>query len=98
MTQENAREPDGLDCVVLRCSRQAEMYLYLRADLPQADLPQALLDRVGRLSEVMRLRLDGERRLARVDVQRVMSALAAQGFFLQLPPAGQVQAPLYAGD
>jgi len=46
-------------CVVYRCSRQDQMYLYLREGFALADVPEALRQRTGRLSEVMRL-LDDE--------------------------------------
>jgi uncharacterized protein len=85
-----------MDCRIYRCSRQPELYLYLPEDADPDTLPEALRQRVGRLTEVMRLRLD--RPLARVDVAQVRQALATQGYFLQLPPAGQVAAHLYAGD
>lgn len=85
-------------CIVYRCSRQAEMYLYLRADLDPKTLPEALVQRAGRLTEVMRLELRPERRLARVDVGRVIAQLASAGYFLQLPPNGQLEAHLYFGD
>ena len=86
------------DCVVYRCRRQDEMYLYLRADLCSEDVPEALRQRTGRLTEVMRLQLDPARRLARVDVQQVIAQLRTQGWFLQMPPQGQVQAWLHDAD
>jgi uncharacterized protein len=88
----------ALDCVVYRCSRQDEMYLYLRADLRSEDVPEALRQRTGRLTEVMRLPLDPARKLARVDVLRVIEQLRTQGWFLQMPPEGQVQAWLNDAD
>lgn len=87
-----------MDCVVFRCSRQPEMYLYLRADMPQDALPQDLLRRVGRLTEVMTLQLSPGRRLARADAATVIRQLNAAGYYLQMPPRGQVSARLYQGD
>jgi uncharacterized protein len=86
------------DCVVYRCKRQDEMYLYLRSDLRSDQVPEALRQRTGRLTEVMRLQLDPARRLARVDVLHVIAQLRTQGWFLQLPPQGQVQAWLNDAD
>jgi uncharacterized protein len=86
------------ECVVYRCSRQDEMYLYLRADLRGDDIPEALRQRAGRLTEVMRLQLDPTRRLARVDVLHVIEQLRTQGWFLQMPPDGRVQAWLNDAD
>lgn len=82
-------------CLIYRCSKQDEMYLYLREDLnPDEHLPDALRARTGRLTQVMRLELHPERRLARADVARVIEQLQAQGWYLQMPPQGQVQAYL----
>ena len=85
-------------CVVYRCSKQQEMYLYLRAGLAPETLPEPLLMRTGRLTEVMQLELTPERKLARVDVNRVIEQLAGPGFFLQMPPAGHIQVVLNEGE
>lgn len=87
-----------MNCLIYRCARQAEMYLYLREDLDPAQLPAGLLQRAGRLTQVMRLDLQPRRRLARVDTQAVLAQLQACGWFLQLPPNGQVEAHLHFGD
>lgn len=87
----------SIECVVYRCSKQQDMYVYLRADLTPADLPEPLLARTGSLSQVMLLELRPERRLARVDVLRVIQELGSTGYFLQLPPKGAVNAKLNFG-
>jgi uncharacterized protein YcgL (UPF0745 family) len=84
-------------CVVYRCSQQQDMYVYLRADLKPADVPEALRSRTGALTAVMNLDLHPQRRLARVDVLRVIEALTTTGYFLQLPPNGAVNAKLNFG-
>jgi uncharacterized protein YcgL (UPF0745 family) len=84
-------------CVIYRCSKQQEMYLYLRADLQPETLPEPLLGRMGRLSKVMELSLTPDRKLARVDVLRVIEQLSGPGFFVQMPPNGQVQAKITYG-
>ena len=86
------------ECRVYRCSKQDEMYLYVREGLATETLPEALLRRTGRLTEVMKLKLDGQRKLARVDADKVAQQLAAQGFYLQMPPDGIVKANLHFGD
>lgn len=100
MAVSAASPPAGeiTDCAVFRCSRQDEMYLYLRTDLGSDHVPEALRQRTGRLTEVMRLRLDPGRRLARVDVVRVIERLRTQGWFLQMPPQGQIQIRLNDAD
>ena len=87
-----------IECRVYRCSKQDEMYLYLRADLAPDSLPEALLQRTGRLVEVMALKLSAERKLARADVEAVIAQLTSNGFYLQMPPQGQIRAMLYEGD
>lgn len=85
-------------CVVYRCSKQQEMYLYLRVGFAPEALPEPLLVRTGRLTQVMELVLSPDRKLARVDVNRVIEQLAGPGFYLQLPPNGQVQVVLNEGE
>lgn len=74
------------------------MYLYLRADLEPHILPEPLMKRAGQLTEVMRLDLHAGRRLARVDVNKVVEQLALTGYYLQLPPNGLLDPHLYFGD
>jgi uncharacterized protein YcgL (UPF0745 family) len=85
-------------CVVYRCSRQDEMYLYLRSGFAPESLPQALRARLGALTEVMQLTLSPERPLARADVSAVIERLRDVGYYLQLPPAAGINAHLYFGD
>ena len=87
-----------VDCVVFRCSKQEEMYLYLRTDVKTATLPAPLLLRAGRLTEVMRLQLTPARKLARVPVASVIAHLQAEGWYLQLPPDGHMHGHLDDGD
>lgn len=86
------------NCVIYRCDKQAEMYIFLLADLETKDLPEALLKRTGRLTPVMELRLGVNRKLARVDTQTVIDSLTRDGFYLQMPPNGLLEAQLYWGD
>jgi uncharacterized protein len=87
-----------MECTIYRCSKQAEMYLYLRAELAPETLPEALRQRAGRLTRVMDLQLSADRKLARVDVRKVMERVAAEGWYLQLPPNGQMHGHLHFGD
>lgn len=89
---------ESVSCRVLRCAKQDEMYLYLRADLDEDAIPEALRARLGTLSEVMQLQLHSQRKLARVDVEEVIRRLQSDGLYLQMPPSGLVQARLYQGD
>lgn len=87
-------------CRIYRCKKQPEMYLYLRADLePDADVvPDELRKRTGLLELAMELELNASRKLARVDTQSVLAALAENGWFLQMPPPELISGHLYRGD
>lgn len=85
-------------CVIYRCGKQPEMYLYARVGLNPDELPPALRKITGRLVQVMELKLDALRKLARVDTAEVMAQLDQQGYYLQMPPQGHLQAHLYEGD
>lgn len=87
-----------VECRIYRCARQPEMYLYVRDGLKSEQLPEALLARTGRLTEVMSLKLSPERKLARVDVNKVIEQLQGPGYFLQMPPPEIINAHLHFGD
>ena len=83
-----------MNCTIYRCSKQDQMYLYVREDLPHEDLPAALLQRLGRLEPVMELDLARREQLARVDIAAVRRAMDEPGWFLQMPPDGSIKAQL----
>jgi uncharacterized protein YcgL (UPF0745 family) len=73
-------------CHVLRSGKKEDTYLYLSVDKPFEELPEPLRMRFGEPVRVMSLKLTRDSRLAHADVTRVMEALEADGFYLQLPP------------
>lgn len=77
-------------CIVYRCSKKQEMYLFLpHSNDPEAhlqQLPEGLVSMTGSLSEVMQLELGPERKLARANVTEVIKAIREQGFYIQMPP------------
>lgn len=75
-----------MNCIVFRCSGRSGTYLYLREGLSEADLPDGLRQRLGLLTEVLRLDLQPGRRLAQADAATVLAQLGAAGWYLQLPP------------
>lgn len=87
-----------MDCVIYRCSKQDEMYLYLRVDVAPGSLPEALRLRAGHLTRVMDLKLDPGRKLARAETDKVRQQLQDRGWFLQMPPDGALRAHLHFGD
>lgn len=65
---------------------KADTYLYVEREDDFSRVPEALLERLGRLEWVMNLQLQPQRSLARADVGHVMRQLRAEGYFLQMPP------------
>lgn len=86
-----------IDCVIYRCSKQDQMYLYLRAEAAPESLPEALRRMTGSLSQVMRLTIDQDRKLARAETATVLQKIAEQGYYLQMPPNGQINAKINFG-
>jgi len=66
------------------------MYLYVPYQEDEAsvlgNLPDGLQQLTGGLDKVMELELTAERKLARVNVNDVMTALETKGFYIQMPP------------
>lgn len=79
-----------MKCVIYRCSKKQEMYLYVPDKEDQddllKDLPDGLEKITGRLERVMELDLTPERKLARANANDVIAALQDKGFYLQSPP------------
>lgn len=79
-----------MKCLIFRCSKKSEMYLYLpwqeAEEALLAGLPEGLRQLTGNLERVMELELGSDRKLARANVNDVMAALADKGFYLQMPP------------
>ena len=71
---------------VYKSQRRADTYVYLAARDDFERLPPPLRDRLGALRFVLDVALVPGRKLARVDPDEVRAALAARGYFLQLPP------------
>jgi uncharacterized protein YcgL (UPF0745 family) len=79
-----------MKCVIFRCSKKDEMYLYVpyqeQEEKLLSDLPDGLQQVTGRLEQVMELELSPERKLARANVEEVIASLEDKGFYLQMPP------------
>ena len=73
-------------CWIYKGAKRDEMYLYVDREDDFERVPPALLSAMGDLELVMSLELSPNRKLARVDVQRVIEELNQQGFYLQMPP------------
>lgn len=73
-------------CDIYRSPRDPEMYLYVENKQAMQRVPEKLQELFGKPVHVTTLLLTPERKLARADVDKVMHALAEQGYYLQLPP------------
>ncbi|HES76096.1 MAG TPA: YcgL domain-containing protein [bacterium] len=81
---------DNIDCIIYRSRIKDGMYLYLAANKPYSELPDNVLQGMGREpEEAMRLTLSLERKLARADITQVMENLRERGFHLQMPPRAE---------
>ncbi len=75
-----------MQCFIYKSLKKDELYLYIKQKDYFSDIPEPLLESLGRLEFVMALELTPERTLARVDVNQVMQSLTEKGFFIQMPP------------
>ncbi len=73
-------------CTIYKSPKEDEMYLYVDKQEDLKRVPEALLARFGTPKQVTMLVLTPEKKLARVDVSKVLEAIQSQGFFLQMPP------------
>ncbi len=87
-----------MKCTVYRVGSEDGTYVYVREGLDLGCLPPELQKRTARMHAVMHLELGPERRLARVDVAKVMADLKSKGWYLQLPPNGLIHVNLHFGD
>ena len=71
---------------VYKGTRRAETYLYVPEENDFQRVPKDLLDALGKLEPVMKLELDEQRQLARVDASEVIKNVLSAGYFLQLAP------------
>jgi uncharacterized protein YcgL (UPF0745 family) len=73
-------------CVVYKSLKKFDTYLYVEQADEFGRVPEALRMALGKLAFVMELDLTPDRKLAQADVHKVREQLAAEGFYLQLPP------------
>lgn len=73
-------------CGVYRSEKKKETFLYLARGTEFEDLPEELQQVFGEHTLVMNLVLSPQRKLAQVEVEKVIEKLGTDGYFLQLPP------------
>lgn len=77
---------ESLHCYIYKSLRKPETYLFVLKENDFSRVPQALLQALGNVEQVMDIELMPERKLARGNAREIMEALKQDGFYLQLPP------------
>jgi uncharacterized protein YcgL (UPF0745 family) len=75
-----------MHCYIYKSLKKDELYLYLPKKDDYSQVPESLLKSLGQIEFVMELKLTAERKLARVDPNKVLAELCNKGFFIQMPP------------
>ncbi|MCO7261834.1 YcgL domain-containing protein [Dickeya zeae] len=73
-------------CVIYRSAKREQTYLYVEKKDDFSRVPAELMKSFGLPHLVMLLPLDGSKKLASADIEKVKQMLKEQGFYLQLPP------------
>lgn len=73
-------------CTIYRSSKRELTYLYLDQKHDFSGIPAALMQGFGKPEVAMILSLDGSKKLANADADKVALAIKEQGYYLQLPP------------
>ena len=73
-------------CSIYKSARKDEMYLYVDKRDGLSKVPDALSEMFGRAIHVMDMPLTAQRKLARVDIDKVLEGLTDKGYYLQMPP------------
>jgi uncharacterized protein len=79
-----------MPCYVYKSLKKHLFYLYLVKKDDFSSVPEELLQSFGMLEFVLELELTPERKLAKVDSQKVLVRLESKGFFVQLPPTNHI--------
>lgn len=76
-------------CDIYRSPRKEEMYLYVDKREGTRRVPENLLQLFGRPQHVTTLLVTPEKKLARADVNKVLSEIRERGYYLQMPPLAE---------
>jgi uncharacterized protein YcgL (UPF0745 family) len=75
-----------LFCTIYKSTKKDETYLYVDHKNDLKGLPAMLLNTFGTPILVTKMILTSEKKLARAEVEKVISEVMEKGFYLQLPP------------
>lgn len=73
-------------CAIYRSSKRDQTYLYVEKKDDFSRVPDALMKGFGTPTLSMLLPLDGSKKLAHADLEKVKNALEQDGYYLQIPP------------
>ncbi len=73
------------DCSIYKSRQKADAYLFIPQNDELKNLPDSLLQALGKLEHVMDLSLTEGGKLAQSDAHNVIKALKLKGYYLQLP-------------
>lgn len=73
-------------CVIYRSSKRDQTYLYVEKKDDFSRVPEELMKGFGEPRLAMILPLDGSKKLANADFDKVKQALKEEGYYLQMPP------------
>ena len=73
-------------CDIYKSTKKDEMYLYVKSEDGLDKVPEALLEMFGAPKLALKMLITPEKKLSRVDVDKVIAQLNETGYFLQLPP------------
>ncbi|MGF1679722.1 YcgL domain-containing protein [Photobacterium minamisatsumaniensis] len=73
-------------CSIYKSPKKDGTYLYINKKDDFTAVPQELMTTFGIPQFVMVLKLEGERKLAQADIEKVKAALGSTGYYLQVPP------------
>ncbi|MFP1798556.1 YcgL domain-containing protein [Lonsdalea quercina] len=73
-------------CAIYRSNKRDQTYLYVEKKDDFSRIHESLMKSFGAPTFVMLLPLDGRKKLASADIDKVRQSLKEQGFYLQVPP------------
>ncbi|MBW7983287.1 YcgL domain-containing protein [Enterobacillus tribolii] len=85
-------------CVIYRSPKRDQTYLYVEKKDDFSRVPEELLKSFGKPQLAMILSLDGKKKLASADIEKVKNAINEQGYYLQLPPPPEDLLKMHIGQ
>jgi len=80
-----------MNCFIYRCSRKADLYIYLAEKDDFSRMPAEIIRGLGITEFSMELEITADTRLAKEDASTVMKNLDEKSFHLQLPSDTSVE-------